>query len=114
MAPRRVRQKAAARVQVVRHVFGLVGTRNHAGDRFVRQQVFEEKLAPGGGVEFGGNSVSAPGYESYLTFIKPDTLAASLVAENSELKWADTSQPSRYQLPPRARAAPRCARPSSN
>ncbi len=44
------------------------------------------------GVEFGGQSVSSPGYESYLTFIKPDTLAASLVAENSELKWADTSQ----------------------
>ncbi len=44
------------------------------------------------GVEFGGNSVSSPGYESYLTFIKPDTLAASLVGENGELKWADTSQ----------------------
>jgi len=44
------------------------------------------------GVEFGGISVSSPGYESYLTFIKPDTLAASLVAENAELKWADTAQ----------------------
>ena len=44
------------------------------------------------GVEFGGQSVSSPGYESYLTFIKPDTLAASLVAENEQLKWADTSQ----------------------
>ncbi len=44
------------------------------------------------GVEFGGNSVSSPGFESYLTFIKPDTLAASLVAENTELKWADTAQ----------------------
>ena len=44
------------------------------------------------GVEFGGSSVSSPGYESYLTFIKPDTLAASLVAENTELKWADTAQ----------------------
>lgn len=44
------------------------------------------------GVEFGGQSVSSPGYESYLTFIKPDTLAASLVAENEQLKWADTAQ----------------------
>lgn len=44
------------------------------------------------GVEFGGQSVSSPGFESYLTFVKPDTLAASLVAENSQLKWADTSQ----------------------
>lgn len=44
------------------------------------------------GVEFGGNSVSSPGYETYLTFIKPDTLAASLVAENPQLRWADTAQ----------------------
>ena len=44
------------------------------------------------GVEFGGNSVSSPGYESYLTFIKPDTLASSLMAENPQLKWAETSQ----------------------
>jgi alkaline phosphatase D len=44
------------------------------------------------GVEFGGNSVSSPGFETYLTFVKPDTLAASLVAENEQLKWADTAQ----------------------
>jgi len=44
------------------------------------------------GVEFGGSSVSSPGFESYLTFVKPDTLAQSLVAENPQLKWADTSQ----------------------
>ncbi|MCZ8368735.1 MAG: alkaline phosphatase D family protein [Porphyrobacter sp.] len=44
------------------------------------------------GVEFGGNSVSSPGFESYLTFVKPDTLAASLVAGNPQLKWADTAQ----------------------
>lgn len=44
------------------------------------------------GVEFGGNSVSSPGFESYLTFVKPDTLAAALVAENEQLKWADTAQ----------------------
>lgn len=44
------------------------------------------------GVELGGNSVSSPGFESYLTFVKPDTLAAALVAENEQLKWADTAQ----------------------
>jgi alkaline phosphatase D len=44
------------------------------------------------GVEFGGSSVSSPGFETYLTFIKPDTLAASLVAENPQLQWADTAQ----------------------
>ena len=44
------------------------------------------------GVEFGGHSVSSPGYESYLTFVQPDTLAASLVAENPQLKWANTAQ----------------------
>lgn len=44
------------------------------------------------GVEFGGQSVSSPGFEAYLTFVKPQDLAAALVAENSQLKWADTSQ----------------------
>ncbi len=44
------------------------------------------------GVELGGNSVSSPGFETYLTFVKPDTLAAALVAENAQLKWADTAQ----------------------
>jgi alkaline phosphatase D len=44
------------------------------------------------GVEFGGNSVSSPGFESYLSSISPDTLAASLVAENPQLKWAETAR----------------------
>jgi alkaline phosphatase D len=44
------------------------------------------------GVEFGGSSVSSPGFETYLTFIEPGTLAAALVAENPQLKWADTAQ----------------------
>lgn len=44
------------------------------------------------GVEFGVSSVSSPGFESYLTFVKPDTLAAALVAENEQLVWADTAQ----------------------
>lgn len=44
------------------------------------------------GVELGVCSVSSPGFESYLSFIKPETLAAALVAENAQLKWADTAQ----------------------
>lgn len=44
------------------------------------------------GVEFGGSSVSSPGFETYLTFVEPGTLAAALVAENPQLKWADTAQ----------------------
>jgi alkaline phosphatase D len=44
------------------------------------------------GVEFGVQSVSSPGFESYLSFLKPETLAGALVAENEQLKWADTSQ----------------------
>ncbi|TAD72009.1 MAG: alkaline phosphatase [Sphingomonadales bacterium] len=44
------------------------------------------------GVELGVCSVSSPGFESYLSFVKPDTLASALVAENEQLKWADTAQ----------------------
>ena len=44
------------------------------------------------GVELGVCSVSSPGFESYLSFVKPDVLAASLVAENEQLQWADTAQ----------------------
>lgn len=52
-------------------------------------------LAHGGrpaGVEFGGHSVTSPGFEGSLRGVKPDTLAAALVAENPELKWCDTSR----------------------
>jgi alkaline phosphatase D len=44
------------------------------------------------GVEFGVSSVSSPGFENYLSFVKPETLAGALVAENEQLKWADTAQ----------------------
>lgn len=44
------------------------------------------------GVELGVCSVSSPGFESYLSFIKPETLASALVAENEQLVWADTAQ----------------------
>ena len=44
------------------------------------------------GIELGVCSVSSPGFENYLSFVKPDVLAGSLVEENDQLKWADTSQ----------------------
>ncbi len=44
------------------------------------------------GVELGVCSVSSPGFESYLSFVKPDTLAGALVTENEQLVWADTAQ----------------------
>lgn len=44
------------------------------------------------GVELGVCSVSSPGFESYLSFVKPDVLAGALVAENEQLQWADTAQ----------------------
>ncbi|MBY8824707.1 alkaline phosphatase D family protein [Sphingomonas colocasiae] len=42
------------------------------------------------GVEFGGHSVSSPGYEAYLT-ATPDTVARMVRGSSPELKWADTS-----------------------
>ena len=44
------------------------------------------------GVEFATSSVSSPGLESYLGMVPPKVMAAALVAENSELVWADTAQ----------------------
>lgn len=44
------------------------------------------------GVEFGVQSVSSPGFESYLAFLAPADLAASLVGTSEGLKWAETSQ----------------------
>jgi alkaline phosphatase D len=44
------------------------------------------------GVELGVCSVSSPGFESYLSTVAPDRLAAAMVAENPQLKWADTAQ----------------------
>ena len=44
------------------------------------------------GVELGVCSVSSPGFESYLSFVPPATLAGALVAENEQLVWADTAQ----------------------
>ncbi|MCR2832432.1 alkaline phosphatase D family protein [Parerythrobacter lacustris] len=45
----------------------------------------------GAGVEFAGHSVSSPGFESYLSWIKPQDLAAQTVRANPQLKWAETA-----------------------
>ena len=42
-------------------------------------------------VEFGGHSVTSPGYESNIA-TDPMTVARALVAANPELKWSDTSR----------------------
>jgi alkaline phosphatase D len=47
---------------------------------------------PGAGVEFAGHSVTSPGAEAYLPFMKPGELAGSLVAGNPQLKWAETAR----------------------
>ena len=44
------------------------------------------------GVEFAGQSVTSPGYESYLPKIAPADIAAALVDRNPQLRWADTSR----------------------
>ena len=52
-------------------------------------------LASGGqpaGVEFAGQSVTSPGFESFLPQIEPDTMAAALRKENPALKFSDTAQ----------------------
>jgi len=47
---------------------------------------------PGAGVEFGGTSVTSPGAESYLPFVKATTLAKALIGANGALEWCDTSR----------------------
>lgn len=44
------------------------------------------------GVEFGGHSVTSPGFEHSLPGIPPADVAAALVGASPELRWADTSQ----------------------
>ena len=41
------------------------------------------------GVEFAGQSVTSPGFESFLPQIKPETMAEALRAENPALKFTD-------------------------
>jgi alkaline phosphatase D len=43
------------------------------------------------GVEFGGHSVTSPGYEAVTTGKKPLDVAREVVAASPELKWMDAS-----------------------
>jgi alkaline phosphatase D len=44
------------------------------------------------GVEFATQSVTSPGFESYLRGTPPATVASALVTANPGLKWADTAR----------------------
>ncbi len=44
------------------------------------------------GVEFGGHSVTSPGFEHYLTGVDAAAVARALIGASDELRWADTSQ----------------------
>lgn len=44
------------------------------------------------GVEMAGHSVTSPGAEGQLSWIRPEDLARDTVARNRQLKWCDTSQ----------------------
>ena len=44
------------------------------------------------GVEWGAHSVTSPGAEDALGWLRPDALAKALVARNPQLKWCDTAQ----------------------
>ena len=44
------------------------------------------------GVEFGGHSVTSPGYESLLPHADPVAVARGLVAASPELRWAETAR----------------------
>jgi alkaline phosphatase D len=51
-----------------------------------------DNMGAAAGVEFAGHSVSSPGIERYLSWIKPKDFAAQSVKANDQLKWADTGQ----------------------
>ena len=42
------------------------------------------------GVEFGGQSVTSPGFEAYTLGVDPAVVAQAVIAENDQLQWADT------------------------
>ena len=44
------------------------------------------------GVEFGGHSVTSPGFEGYLPQIAPEDIARAMVERNPELQFMDSSQ----------------------
>jgi len=43
-------------------------------------------------VEFGGQSVTSPGFENSISNVPPADLARAVIARNPQLKWANTSQ----------------------
>jgi alkaline phosphatase D len=52
------------------------------------------ELTEGGrraGVEFDGQSVTSPGFESYFSRVAPTDIARGIMGASPELKWADTS-----------------------
>lgn len=44
------------------------------------------------GVEFAGQSVTSPGFESFAPTVPQDDIAAALVGANASLKWANTGK----------------------
>jgi alkaline phosphatase D len=44
------------------------------------------------GVEFAAQSVTSPGFETYLRTAPPAAVAAALMGANPTLRWADTAQ----------------------
>ena len=58
------------------------------------------------GVEFGGQSVTSPGFEAYIP-LPADTLAGSMVAGNDQLRWANLKDRGymRVELTPRSARA---------
>lgn len=42
------------------------------------------------GVEFGGQSVTSPGFEAYTLGVDPAVVAKAVTDENDQLQWADT------------------------
>lgn len=44
------------------------------------------------GIEFAGQSVTSPGFESYLSSLPPSDLAQAMVAKNPQLAWTETSR----------------------
>lgn len=75
-----------AAVQANANLISLAGDSHNA---------WASNLADGGtsvGVEFAGQSVTSPGFESYLGSVPPEQVAAALRQRNPSLIYADTSR----------------------
>ena len=51
-----------------------------------------EHAGEAAGIEFAGQSVTSPGFESYLSSVPPADLARAMVAQNPQLQWTETSR----------------------